>query len=218
MTINFFHSNRATDLKKLESLNKIKEQNFSQIVKRTRKKIQGNNFDISKNNIAWFYPWNDGNPTMPFNYYKDGNLILKNCNNFSEISNIDELLLNMTEIHAEAYQNNIPILPLESFGIELTDGNTSSQYNGNANLVFLNPKLSRAIKRQVKDASVECTNYFLDIFIGKNFGDIVRKTRDLEFKLLELNKQMIMNNERSEKNYFLVEIDNTGGHYDFPTT
>ena len=92
-----------------------------------------NAFKISKN-LVYFYPLNDGMPTCGFEFYKNGKLVVDNDKEYSQISNLDEILLQMVRIFKQSLDNRIVLDPYY-FMLELND-KPSKNYQGDASLVI----------------------------------------------------------------------------------
>ena len=154
------------------------------------KKEHVNAFEIY-NNLVYFYPLNDGMPTCSFEFYKNGELVIDNDKEYSQISNLDEILLQMVRIFNQSLDNRIVLDPYY-FMLELTD-EPCKDYKGNVSLVIT----EKAIRNQELNEDVfdEATkyyiNHFLDHFIGWNFGLSVNRNEDLKRELEELNEKVI---------------------------
>lgn len=154
------------------------------------KKEDVNAFEIS-NNLVYFYPLNDGMPTCTFEFYKNGELVLDNHKEFSQISNLDEILLQMVRIFNQSLDNKIVLDPYY-FMLELID-KPCKDYKGKVSLVIT----EKAIRNQKLDdknfdeANIYFINQFLDHFIGWNFGLSVNRNEDLKRELEELNEKVI---------------------------
>ena len=149
-----------------------------------------NAFEIS-NNLVYFYPLNDGMSTCGFEFYKNGVLIIDNDKEYSQISNLDEIILQMVRIFNQSLDNRIVLDPYY-FMLELID-EPCKDYHGNANLVITekairNQKLN---KKNFDEANKYFINLFLDHFIGWNFGLSVNRNEDLKRELEELNEKVI---------------------------
>lgn len=149
-----------------------------------------NAFEIS-NNLVYFYPLNDGMPRCGFEFYKNDKLIIDNDKEYSQISNLDEILLQMVRIFNQSLDNRIVLDPYY-FMLELTD-EICENYHGSANLVIT----EKAIRNQklneenFDEATKYFINHFLDHFIGWNFGLSVNRNEDLKRELEELNEKVI---------------------------
>ena len=149
-----------------------------------------NAFEIS-NNLVYFYPLNDGMPTCGFEFYKNGELVIDNDKEYSQISNLDEILLQIVRIFNQSLDNRIVLDPYY-FMLELTD-EICENYHGNVNLVIT----EKAIRNQklneenFDEANKYFINHFLDHFIGWNFGLSVNRNEDLKRELEELNEKVI---------------------------
>lgn len=134
----------------------------------------------------YFYPPNDGRPTMPIYFFKDGKIILKNDKAFSEIDNLDDILIKMTEIFNKALDKNIILNPY-GFMLRLTD-DYEENYKGEASLVLTDKSI---ISKNDNEAKKYFINRYLDHFIGWNFGVSVNRSDDLKVALEKLNNKVI---------------------------
>ena len=178
---------------KLEQVKKIADSlnlkfNLHDLKKINKEHV--NAFEIS-NNLVYFYPLNDGKPTCGFEFYKNGELVIDNDKEYSQISNLDEILLQMVRIFNQSIDNRIVLDPYY-FMLELTD-EICENYHGNVNLVIT----EKAIRNQklneenFDEATKYFINHFLDHFIGWNFGLSVNRNEDLKRELEELNEKVI---------------------------
>ena len=178
---------------KLEQVKEIADYlnlkfNFHDLKKINKEHV--NAFEIS-NNLVYFYPLNDGMPRCGFEFYKNDKLIIDNDKEYSQISNLDEILLQMVRIFNQSLDNRIVLDPYY-FMLELTD-EICENYHGSANLVIT----EKAIRNQklneenFDEATKYFINHFLDHFIGWNFGLSVNRNEDLKRELEELNEKVI---------------------------
>ncbi len=143
------------------------------------KKEYTNAFEIS-NNLVYFYPLNDGYPTCSFEFYQNGKLIIDNDKEYSQISNLDDIILQMVRIFNQSLDKGIVLDPYY-FMLELTD-KVRKNYNGSANLIIT----EKAIRNQklnyenFDEAQKHFINHFLDHFIGWNFGLSVNRNETLK--------------------------------------
>ena len=186
------------------------------------KKEHVNAFEIS-NNLVYFYPLNDGMPTCGFEFYKNGELVIDNDKEYSQISNLDEILLQMVRTFNQSLDNKIVLDPYY-FMLELTD-EPCKDYKGNVSLVITekairNEKLN---DNNFDEATKYFINHFLDHFIGWNFGLSVNRSEDLKKELEELNEKVIdMGIREWAGSGFKVygvedEVHNGLQHYTLPT-
>ena len=154
------------------------------------KKDYTNAFEIS-NNLVYFYPVNDGMPRCGFEFYKNGELVIDNSKEYSQISNLDDILLQMIRIFNQSLDKRIVLDPYY-FMLELTD-ELCKDYKGNVSLVIT----EKAIRNQklndqnFDEANKYFINRFLDHFIGWNFGLSVNRNEKLKRELEELNEKVI---------------------------
>ena len=153
-------------------------------------KDKQNCFEI-RNNMIRFYPINDGMPTCPIKFYKENKLIIDNTKSYSQITNLDDILIQLTDLMNYGFDNNIIINPYHLM-LELTD-KIDINYNGKANLVMMeNTILNSELKEEeIEDARNYFINDYLDHFIGWNFGVSVNRNEILKEKLENLNNKII---------------------------
>ena len=150
-----------------------------------------NRFSMDDNNMVYLYPVNDGLPTCPFEFYKGTKLILNNQKVYSEITNLDEIILQIVRIFNKSLDEGIVLDPYY-FMLKL-DEEIKTYYKGGATLVITektirNQKLN---KKNFDQANKYFINKFLDRFIGWNFGVSVNKNETLKNELEELNEKVI---------------------------
>ena len=149
-----------------------------------------NAFEVN-NDLVYLYPLNDGMPTYRFDFYKGGQLILSNKREFQEITNLDEIILEMVRIFNCSLESDIVLDPYY-FMLELTDG-LCKDYHGKAKLVITDRTIRNRLLND--DNFVKARNYyinlFLDHFIGWNFGVSVNRNDELKNELEELNNKVI---------------------------
>ena len=179
-----------SELKQVKSIADSLDLKFNLHYLKKIKKYPVNAFEIS-DNLVYFYPLNDGMPTCPFEFYKNGELVIDNNKEYSQISNLDEILLQMVRIFNQSLDNQIVLDPYY-FMLELTD-EPCKNYTGNVSLVIT----EKAIRNQklnaqnFDEATKYFINHFLDHFIGWNFGLSVNRNEDLKRELEELNEKVI---------------------------
>ena len=148
-----------------------------------------NNFEI-RDNLINFYPPNDGRSTKPI-YFNKGNLhVINNDAAFSEITNLDDILLKMVKMYDISLYTGEVYNPY-GFMLELTD-EIKPNYRGKANLVCTevsNPDFDNKEKKE--EAYAFFMNRFLDHFMGWNFGVSIRRSEELRNALESLNDKVI---------------------------
>lgn len=135
--------------------------------------------------FIYFYPPNDGTSKLPFYYYQDHNLVFKNTNAYSEIENLDELLIEMVKLYSKALDDKITFNPF-CFMLKLED-EIEENYQGKASLVLTD----QAIVKPNNSNMEYFINRFLDHFIGWNFGLSVNRNEELKNELIKLNTKVI---------------------------
>ena len=210
------------ELKQVKSIADSLNLKFSFHDLKRVKKEHVNAFEIS-NNLVYFYPLNDGMPTCGFEFYKNGELVIDNDKEYSQISNLDEILLQMVRIFNQSLDNRIVLDPYY-FMLELTD-EPCKDYKGNVSLVIT----EKAIRNQklnetnFDEANKYYINHFLDHFIGWNFGLSVNRNEALKKELEELNNKVIDMGIREyagsglEVYGYEYEAYNGLQHYNLPT-
>lgn len=210
--------------KYLDTYKKIANElniNFSLFDLETTNMNYNNTFEI--NNSIYFYPLNDGLPTRAFEFYRGNKLIIDNRKEYSQLSNLDDIILQMVRVYRCALESNI-ILDPYYFMLELND-EIKPSYEGKANLIItekaiVNPTLDEKL---VDRARVYFINRFLDHFIGWNFGLSVNRNEELKEELNNLNDLVIdMGLRQAAGPGFEVygtshEVHNGLQHYYLPT-
>lgn len=194
------------DLKTLESLQGIEKIAHSDAIYKKLKKDWENGIVLNPESpTALWIPHNDGMPTCPFKFYSGDKVILSNRLDFTELSNLPQLLHQATDIMAEAYQAKTPIFSFENLGLKLKD-ELKENYSGQGELVYLKLDLDpRALKERDK-ATNYCTNQFLDRFMGWNYGDLIREDSELENKLVTLTQQLLSEGNRDSDKGMAFEV------------
>ena len=152
-------------------------------------------FYAVKGKYILFHPSNDGKPMCPFEWYFmfDGKeqMIMDNQSAFKNITNLSDILLQMTRLYSRYIDDDVIIEPY-GFALKLED-EVCPDYIGKASLIITDSTIvdHKVKKDEFIDAKKHFINAFLDQFIGWNFGVIVRKDKKLEKELLELNKLVI---------------------------
>lgn len=151
---------------------------------------QGNCFQMTDENLVFFYPPNDGYATKPFNFYKRNYLAISNKQAYQEITNLDDILLQLVRLYSKALDQNIVLDPYY-FMLRLEED--EEWLSGNATLVIT----EKAIRNQklngdnFDEANKFFINKFLDHFIGWNFGVSVNRNEKLKAELEALNEKVI---------------------------
>lgn len=130
-------------------------------------------------------------PTCPFEFWKDGKLVLHNRNVYSEIINLDEIILQMVRIFNKSLDEGIVIDPYY-FMLKLND-EVKENYEGSATLVITDKAIrnQKLNEKNFDEATKYFINDFLDHFIGWNFGVSVNRNKVLKQELLKLNDKVI---------------------------
>lgn len=149
-----------------------------------------NDFLLEQGKYLLFYPPNDGSVTSPFNFYSDFGgryeKVLDNQSAFLQITNLSEILLQMTELYLDTIDRYIFLDPM-CFAIRLDDPITSD-YHGAGKLVMTKNTLCNrnVLPDDIIAAREEFFNEFLDHFIGWNFGVAVDSCGELKNELSRL--------------------------------
>lgn len=165
------------------------EYNFQDLKKLDKKNV--NAFEISDDNLIYLYPLNDGMPICGFEFYKNGELVIGNDKEFSEITNLDDIILQMVRVFNQGLDNKIVLNPYY-FMLRLTD-NVCKDYHGNADLVISKKAIRNTYldEQDIDEANKFFINIFLDHFVGWNFGLSVNRSEILKKELEELNDKVI---------------------------
>lgn len=179
-----------SELKQVKSIASSLNLKFSFYDLKRIKKECVNAFEIS-NNLVYFYPLNDGMPTCVFEFYKNGELVIDNNREYSQIPNLDEILLQMVKLYNKSLDNRIVLDPYY-FMLELTD-EPYKDYQGNVSLVITEKAIrtQKLNEQNFDEATKYFINHFLDHFIGWNFGLSVNRNEDLKRELEKLNEKVI---------------------------
>ena len=180
------------DIQKIKDIASVLGLEFSMhSMKKLPSSDNGNCFSISEENLIFFYPLNDGYPTKPFTFYKDKTLSISNKQTYKEISNLDDILLQLVRLYSRALDQKIVLDPYY-FMLRL-DGKVEAWFKGTASLVIT----EKAIRNQklneenFDEANKFFINKFLDHFIGWNFGVSVNRNEKLKAELESLNEKVI---------------------------
>lgn len=145
---------------------------------------------LINDDMIFFYPPNDGMPTCPFEFYKNGSRVLTNQSAFEEIANLDDIILSMVRIFDKALDDNIVFAPY-SFLLKLDGVDDNEKLTGRlfiAEDTVWNNKLNSS---NFETAKSHFINKFLDRFIGWNFGVSINRNDDLKEELEALNNKVI---------------------------
>ena len=163
------------------------------------KKGDDNGFYARKGMYILMYPANDGYPTCPFKWYTGkGELIMDNQSSFKCITNLDEIILDMIKLYTKYIDADVFISSL-GFAMKLED-EVCPEYIGKAKLALAKEAiLNHKVKPEEKEkAKKYCINYFLDHYIGWNFGVVIKSNSELEKALIELNELVISKGLRED--------------------
>jgi len=155
---------------------------------------------LNENGVIYMMPHNSGMPTCPFVWYQNNDgqnaRIINNQDDFTQLQNLPEILNTIADVMVESYNRKQAVVPFSNFGIKLTD-EIKPNYSGNGNLVLITGDyLSPKARKEPEGSSVYFANDFLDKFVGWNFGDVVKGSKELEAKLLEFNSSLIKDGNR----------------------
>jgi hypothetical protein len=154
-----------------------------------KKDVGRNNMEMRDNLIA-FYPPNDIMSVMPIYFYDENRQIINNQAGFSEITNLDDILIHMVDIFDKSLDNG-DVIDSYGFMLELID-EVKPNYHGRAKLIITDSAFRDNLHGVQKDeARAYFTNRFLDHFMGWNFGVSINRNLELENKLKELNDKVI---------------------------
>lgn len=190
----------------LDSMKGIQTVSYSEVTYGKLNKKWEHGIKLNPENpTVLLIPHNDGTLNCPFNFYQNDELIISNKNDFTEIRNLPQLLHQITDIMVEAYDAKVPIFSVENFGLKLT-GDLVENYSGSGELVYLSLKLDNKALVEKKKATNDCSNEFLDVFMGWNYGDLIKSDITLEGKLLKLNAKMLTDGNRHSENKMLYNV------------
>ena len=180
--------------------------------------VDGKNSYIMNNNMVYFYPKNDGFSVCPLEFCKDKRRIkvIDNQRNFLQITNLEDILIKMINVIDLALDNNV-IINSYDFVLELKD-DIKSNYEGSAELVLP----SSAIVDDLQLSNIErleaqkhFLNYFLDHFLGWNFGYIIDRSPRLQSEIERFNNKVIdLKLREAQKDNMISEILNNENNPD----
>jgi len=174
-----------------------------QITEDDIKRIDRKKRSYQLKNKIYFIPPNDGYQKNIYKYYQNNKVIIDNQTAFSQITNLDEILIQMVKIFEAALDNDIVLDPY-SFMLELTEP-TKKIYNGKAKLLMTETAIKNEVLNEntFEEATIYFINMFLDNFMCYNFGKAINRNEKLEEELNKLNEKVISLTLREE-----FEIDN----------
>ena len=158
----------------LDSLKDIKIFERKNVIKQIKKLTSDgwggeNALELTSDSVVYMRPHNTGMPTCPFVWYSNRNgayvKVLDNQNDFTQISNLNDILNQATGIMRESYGSKIPVLPFDNFGILLTDP-VHANYTGQGELVFLTGDFLKKGADE-REASIYFANDFLDLLFNQ---------------------------------------------------
>lgn len=180
------------DIQKIKDIADSLEMEFTlHQLKRIPGYERDNRYFVSSDNLIFFYPLNDGYPTCTFKFVKGRKMVLTNDNEYQEITNLDDILLQLVRLFSKSLDEGIVIDPYY-FMIRL-ENEVDGSYTGSATLVIT----EKAIRNQKlnEDNFAEATkhfiNKFLDHFMGWNFGVSINRNETLKTELEALNEKVI---------------------------
>ena len=164
-----------------------------------------NEFAIA-NGMVFFYPPNDAAPTCQIEFYKGKNLVIDNQNAFSEITNLDEIILQLIRIFSKCLDEKIVLSPYY-FMLRL-EGKIKLDYIGEARLLITEKVIKNKLlnKNNFDDATKYFINRFLDHFIALNFGLSINRNEQVKTELDNLNQKVI---EMGIRDYLEPGVENT---------
>ncbi len=154
-------------------------------------KRDANSLLLANDRCIILHPPNDGMPTCPVEFYRKAKndryvKVMDNKRAFSEITNLPEILLQMTCLYEEHINNRVFLDPM-SFAVMLIDP-IKKRYHGRGKLAITNDTLcnNKVKPKNQDDARKYFYNKFLDHFIGWNFGKAVSENDSLKSALSRL--------------------------------
>lgn len=124
---------------------------------------QINSFIIDDRNLIYFFPRSLDRRYKSFEFIKDEKVIINNDNNYEEIANLNDILLELTKLFNKAFDLNI-ILDPSCLMIRL-DGEIKENYNKNASIV-LNNAIIKNGGDYIEDNFLSSKLYFLKSFLN----------------------------------------------------
>lgn len=151
---------------------------------------EANRFIIDKNKLIYFYAPNDGMTTCPYEFYCQGKLIVDNKDAYYQITNLDDIILQMVRLFNKCLDVGI-ILDAYYFMLRLED-EIKEDYCGKATLVITEKAIRNQFinKDNFEEAAKYYINRFFDHFIVWNFGLSVKRNSILQNELEALNTKV----------------------------
>lgn len=184
-------------------------------------KIGEKKYYLYNENYIPFIPYNppvNGYDDWDYKYYSKYNLqdeVISTIN-FAKITNMDDILLQMTKIMDASLGSHIALDTLNGFYLKLVDP-IEPNYKGRAELVMVDNNLPKDI-RPMRLVQYREANIFLDRFIGWNFGINVNRNEKLKKELNNLSVKLIKKGKREDLRMgaYNFVIDGKVEHYMFP--
>lgn len=154
--------------------------------------------EVTEENTIEFIPLNRVSDSKTYTW-KNDEIFLSNFDNFKEIVNLNEMLVQMTDIYIKSLDNNIFINPY-AFGLKLTQvGN--SKYSAVLVLqeeTVLNWKIEPYERKKYKK---KLLSDFLLCFIGYNFGSQMQDSglKNSTLELVKIAKEKELLAEKRER-------------------
>lgn len=173
-----------------------------------------NNFILNKDKYVYFRPPISERGIITHTYSIDTGKgyeqVLNNKLAFNDISNIDDVLIRMTKIMSCSVDSPKLISPQFGFLLKLTDEATKD-YSGEAKLVAIDnftPEYTLKDLAKLKEVKIFNENYFLDRFIGLNYGINVKRNRELRTELFKyLNKLAVKRRRKKISTKYYSKTD-----------
>jgi len=140
--------------------------------------------------IPYSFPFNFSSilPSRKTVFFMDNQM------DFTEVKNLEQILIKLVRIMHEAYDKKIPIHPFQSFLLEFPY-DVAKETIDKAKLAMCIPDMGIG---DLDKWLAKSQNVFLDHFLGWNFGDIIRGSEELETSVLDYHRRMIRDGKRKD--------------------
>lgn len=127
--------------------------------------------------------------------------IIDNRRDFTELSNLEDILIKSADLMIFSLKSESLIFPYHNFGIRLSD-ELKENYSGRGELVLC----LREFIPQIADyprftMNRFAINEYLDLMMGLNYGDFIRKSPELREKLEYINSSLIHEGTRNQERF-----------------
>ena len=150
----------------------------------------------------------NGSIPPPFYLYDSNNKqIISNEQSFRQLTNINEIITDMSKVIRDAYKDELPLNPFENFVLKIVENSKTKKLYGELKY-NLYPTLDEKYLNNKKQSSIDFAESFIQKFLGYNYIIDFKNNKVLEELLNELkfevgkdkkNIDIALNNESLKK-------------------